>query len=291
MSNKTTTGPAPISTSAQETGYPADQPTVIYALGPKGGIGKSTIGRLTMDGCIAAGRPVQIVQIDRAPTLPALYAELATTIIAPTAEDLRADPLASVRVFEPLEKKIEEIIKNNGALVIDVGAGHNTIALLHFIGRTRFDQYLADKGVKSVALAVTTADNSAMLQTAAMIDDLSQVHPSAEIVPVLNNYGGTFRFTPMSPANKTFSERIKPALKGRRHLQLPAVAEGAWPLFEAAGMTFTETVLATDEDLMKRLGLSRAMAVAVQADVSDFLAHVWPRLGAVVGFDVEKVNG
>src|SRR5690606_10019225 len=157
--------------------------------------------------------------------------------------------------------------------------------------RSRFDRHLSEKGVKVVALAVTTADNSSMLQTAAMIDDLVQVHPSAEIVPVLNAYGGSFRFTAMSPANKTFSERIKPALKGRRHRQLPAVAEGAWPLFESTGMTFTDAVLATDEELMERLGLSRAMAVAVQADVSDFLAHVWPRLGAIVGFDVEKAHG
>ena len=85
-----------------------DQPTVAYALGPKGGIGKSTVGRLTTDGCIAAGRPVLIAQIDRAPTLSALYGELTTTIVAPSGEDLRADPLAAVRVFEPLEAMIED---------------------------------------------------------------------------------------------------------------------------------------------------------------------------------------
>lgn len=290
MSSKNATG-QPLVPPPEQAASPVDQPTVVYSLGPKGGIGKSTVGRLTTDGCIAAGRPVLIAQVDRAPTLPALYSELTTTVVAPSAEDLRADPLASVRVFEPLEAMIEEIVKSNGVLVIDVGVGHNTNALLHFISRSRFDRHLAEKGVKVVALAVTTADNSAMLQTAAMIDDLMQVHPSAEIVPVLNAYGGSFRFTATSPANKTFSERIKPALKGRRHLQLPAVAEGAWPLFESAGMTFTEAVLATDEQLMERLSLSRAMAVAVQADVSDFLAHVWPRLGAIVGFDVEKAHG
>ncbi|WP_332715743.1 hypothetical protein [Pelagibacterium sp. WS-203] len=291
MSSKNTTGKPPVSPTQGQTASAVEVPTVAYCLGPKGGIGKSTVGRLAIDGCLAAGRNVSIVQIDRAPTLPALYPELTTTIAAPSAEDLRADLLASVRVFEPLEHKIEEIVASNGVLVVDVGAGHNTSALLHFVARARFDRHLADKGVKVVALAVTTADNSAMTQTAAMIDDLIQVHPAAEIVPVLNAYGGNFRFTTTSPAHKTFAERIQPAMKGRRHLQLPAVAEGAWPLFESAGMTFIDAVMATDEELMTRLGLSRAMAVAVQADVSDFLGYVWPRLGQIVGFDVERSNG
>lgn len=290
MNTRNNAGNPPANAAAQKA--PAgEQPMVVYTVGPKGGVGKSTVARLVIDGCIAAGREVSIAQIDRAPTLPALYPGITTTIVAPSAEDLRVDPLSAVRVFEPLDQAVGKIAASGGVLVVDVGAGHNTGALLNFIGRSRYDGHLGHHHVKAVALAATTADSSAMTQTASVIDDLVRVHPSAEIVPVLNAYGGSFRFTMGSPAQKCFAERIQPALKGRRHLPLPAVAEGAWPLFEAVGMTFTEAMMVSEEELMGRLGLSRAVAVAVRADVADFLAEVWPRLGAIVGFDVEKANG
>ncbi|MDC9823279.1 hypothetical protein PRN20_06010 [Devosia sp. ZB163] len=291
MITKNSAGNEPATKSASQEEHATEQPTIVYTVGPKGGVGKSTVARLVIDGCKAAGRDVSIIQIDRAPTLPELYEGITTTIVAPSAEDLRIDPLSAVRVFEPLDLAVSSIALRKGVLVVDVGAGHNTGALLHFISRSRFDNYLGSHEVKAVALAVTTADSSAMTQTASVIADLEQVHPSAEIVPVLNAYGGSFRFIAGSPARKCFAERIQPALKGRRHLSLPAVAEGAWPLFEAVGMTFTEAMMVSEDELMARLGLSRAVAVAVRADVADFLAEVWPRLGAVVGFDVEKANG
>lgn len=290
MNAKNNAGTPPANAAAQKV--PAgERPTIIYSLGPKGGVGKSTLARLVIEGCMAADRKVLIVQVDRAPTLPALYPKSTTSIVAPSAEEMRVDPLAAVRAFEPLDQAVGKIAASDGVLVVDVGAGHNTSALLHFIRRSRFDGHLAQNQVNAVALAVTTADSSAMTQTASVIDDLAKVHPSAEIVPVLNAYGGSFRFVMGSPAQKCFAERIQPTLKGRRHLLLPAVAEGAWPLFEAAGMTFIEAMMASEDELMSRLDMSRAVAVAVRSDVSDFLAEVWPRLGAVVGFDVEKAHG
>lgn len=291
MNTKNSTGKQPATNPMPQREPAAELPTIVHTLGPKGGIGKTTVARLVIDGCIAAGRSVSIVQIDRAPTLPTLYPEITTTIMAPSAEDLRVDPLSAVRVFEPLDQAVGEVAASGGVLVVDVGAGHNTGALLHFIGRSRFDSHLGHHQVKAVALAVTTADSSAMTQTASVIDDLVKVYPSAEIVPVLNTFGGSFRFVTGSPAQKCFAERIQPALKGRRHMSLPAVAEGAWPLFEAVGMTFTDAMTASEDELMARLGLSRAVAVAVRGDVADFLAEVWPRLGAIVGFDVEKADG
>jgi hypothetical protein len=290
MNTRKNAGNPPTNAAAQKAPAGA-QPTIVYSLGPKGGVGKSTLARLVIDGCMAAGRKVLIAQVDRAPTLPTLYPESTTSIAAPSAEDLRVDPLAAVRSFEPLDQAVGKIAASGGVLVVDVGAGHNTSALLHFIRRSRFDSHLAQHQVKAVAFAITTADGSAMTQTASVIGDLTLVHPSAEIVPILNAYGGSFRFVVGSPAQKCFAERIQPALKGRRHLLLPAVAEGAWPLFEAAGMTFIEAMMATEDELMARLDMSRAVAVAVRSDVSDFLAEVWPRLGAIVGFDAEKTNG
>lgn len=260
--------------------------TIVYTMGPKGGIGKSLTGRLLIDGAIAAERPVRIVQIDRAPTLPLLYPDRAITIEAPGAEELRSDALAAMRVFEPLEEVVLSIAKSDSIGVIDVGAGQNQRAFLNFIARAKFDRFLANHGIRSIAMVLMTADPSAMSQSAKLIEELQLVHPTAEIVPILNMRDGGFKFLAGTPAHRIYNEQILPQLKDRRRVMLPAIAAGAWPLFEAAGMTFTEAVMADEATLMGRLGLSRLMVASLQYDVSEFLQVVWPRLGAIAGFDI-----
>ncbi|WP_156946929.1 hypothetical protein [Afipia birgiae] len=255
-------------------------------MGPKGGIGKSLTGRLVIDGAIAAEQQVRIVQIDRAPTLPLLYPDKAITIEAPGVEEMRSDSLAAMRVFEPLEEMVLSIAKSEAVGVIDVGAGQNQRAFLNFVARARFDRFLVDQGVRSIAMVLMTADPSAMAQSANLIGELQLVHPAAEIVPVLNLRDGGFKFLAGTPAHKIYNDRIAPLLKDRRRVTLPAIAAGAWPLFEAAGMTFTEAVMADEAALIARLGMSRLMVTALQGDVSEFLSVVWPRLGAIVGFTV-----
>jgi hypothetical protein len=260
--------------------------TLIYTLGPKGGIGKSLTGRLTIDGLQAANRTVRIAQVDRAPTLPLLYPET-VTIEAPGAEEMRSDPLAAVRVFEPLEEMILSIAKTDAVGVIDIGAGQNQRAFLNFVARGKFDRFLTGLGIRPIALILITADPSSMTQSANLVEELQLVHPAAEIVPIVNLRDGRFNFLSGTPAHKIYTDRIVPLMKERRRVTLPSIAAGAWPLFEAAGMTFTEAVMADEAALVEKLGMSRLMVTALQGDVSEFLAVVWPRLGAIAGFAVE----
>jgi hypothetical protein len=260
--------------------------TLIYTLGPKGGIGKSLTGRLVIDGLQATNRTVRIAQVDRAPTLPLLYPE-AITIEAPGAEEMRSDPLAAVRVFEPLEEMVLSIAKTDAVGVIDIGAGQNQRAFLNFVARGKFDRFLTGLGIQPIALILITADPSSMAQSANLVEELQLVHPAAEIVPIVNLRDGRFNFLSGTPAHKIYTDRIVPLMKERRRVTLPAIAAGAWPLFEAAGMTFTEAVMADEAALVEKLGMSRLMVTALQGDVSEFLAVVWPRLGTIAGFEVE----
>jgi hypothetical protein len=260
--------------------------TIIYTMGPKGGIGKSLTGRLVIDGAIAAERQVRIVQVDRAPTLPQLYPDKTIAIEAPGAEEMRSDSLAAMRVFEPLEEMVQSIAKSETIGVIDVGAGQNQRTFLNFVARARFDRFLIDQGIRPIVLVLMTADPSAMSQSANLMEELQLVHPAAEIVPVFNLRDGGFKFLAGTPAYKIYNDKIVPLLKDRRRVTLPAIAAGAWPLFEAAGMSFTEAVLADEATLIAKLGQSRLMVTALQGDVSEFLSVVWPRLGAIAGFSV-----
>ncbi|MEK9282681.1 hypothetical protein MTR72_24100 [Bradyrhizobium sp. ISRA442] len=260
--------------------------TVVYGMGPKGGIGKSLTGRLVIDGALAAERQVRIAQVDRAPTLPQLYPDQTITIEVPGVEEMRSDSLAAIRVFEPLEEMVQSIAKSDGLGVVDIGAGQNQRAFLNFVARARFDRFLVDQGVRPIAMVLMTADPSAMVQSANLMEELHLVHPAAEIVPVFNLRDGAFKFLFGTPAHKIYIDRILPLLKDRHRVTLPAIAAGAWPLFETAGMTFTEAVMADEATLIAKLGMSRLMVTALQGDVSEFLSVVWPRLGAIAGFSV-----
>ena len=234
----------------------------------------------------AYSQQVRIVQIDRAPTLPLLYPENAITIEPPGAEEMRSDSLAAMRVFEPLEEMVLSIAKSDAIGLIDIGAGQNQRAFLNFVARARFDRFLLNQGIDAIAMVLMTADPSAMVQSANLMEELQRLHPNAEIVPTFNLRDGEFKFLPGAPAHKIYNDRIVPMLKDRRRVALPAIAAGAWPLFEAAGLTFTEAVMADEAELIKRLGFSRLMVTALQGDVNEFLSVVWPRIGAIAGFTV-----
>ena len=130
-----------------------------YVLGPKGGIGKTTTARLLIDGLMLSGAYVQVVQIDRAPTLPLLYPDT-VTIEVPSADDMRSDPHGAMRVFEPLESLISGCQEKGRrtSIIIDVGAAQNQKAFLDFLARGRLDQHLARLNIKATALVLMTAE-------------------------------------------------------------------------------------------------------------------------------------
>lgn len=265
-------------------------PVAIHTLGAKGGIGKSLTARLLIDGLDAAGKQVRIAQIDRAPTLPSLYPNRTTTIEVPSTQEMRADPLAAVRAFEPWETQVKSIAGREAYVVTDVGAGPNARVFFDVIARARMDAFLCSVKVRVIALLLLTPEQSAMTQSADVAEELARVHPHANLVLVFNQRDGAFKFFPGSFAHKVYQERIVPLAKAHKYIVMPAIAAGAWPIFEAAGLTFLQVAMAEEIELAKRLGLSRAMAAALQGDVAAFLAVMWPRLADIVGFSLEAGN-
>ncbi|MBI2802880.1 MAG: hypothetical protein HYX63_21855 [Gammaproteobacteria bacterium] len=162
---------------------------------------------------------------------------------------------------------------------------------MDFIARARVDGFLQARGIRVIAFVLLTPDPAVMEQSADLAAELTNIHPHAEIVVVFNQRDGGFKFYPGSPADKVYRARVEPLIKSRRHLVMPAIAAGAWPVFEAAGMTFLQVAMADENDLVEKLGLSRAMAASLQGDVSAFLAVMWPRLGSLIGFSMEALNG
>lgn len=260
-------------------------PVIHLVIGPKGGIGKSTYARFLIDKYRLSGSSVRIVQIDRTALLPRLYGDLVSVVHLPTAEDMRGDPLAALLAMEPLSAAIDASLADNSPVVIDVGGGPSAAATVEYIGKSRLDAYLRQNGARAVVWLMFVADFAAMGQSATLGKALEVAHPSAEIVAVLNERSGGFRFFPGSPSDEVWRDTVAPFLRGRRSLQMPAIAAGALAPFETLGMTFADIINTDESVIARRLGLSRAIAASLQNDVAAWFGVMWSGLDAVASSD------
>ena len=258
------------------------QPRVFYALGPKGGVGKSTASRALIDLMVTLGRPVRVVQVDRGTLLLDFYPDLARVVHLPGADEMRASPLSAITAFAPLEAALESCLDDGADLVIDVGAAQNAKVFVEFMAKSRWDGYLAGQGIRPIALLLFCAEVSAMAQTADLADILMTIHPGAELVPVLNERDGMFAFRGASQVGRLWNERIAPLLAGRRHIVMPAMAAGAWGAFEGHGLTFRAVVEAEEAALGAQIGEGRAVTATLQGDVSAWLDAVWGALAPLL---------
>jgi len=260
-------------------------PTIHLVIGPKGGIGKSTLARLLIDKYRLTGGRVRIVQIDRTALLPKLYGELVSVVHLPSVEDMRGDPLAAMIAMEPLSAAIDSSLVDNAPLVVDVGGGPSASAAVEYLGKTRLDTYLRNNGARVVVWLMFVADFAAMGQSAALGNALKVAAPSAEIIPVLNERSGRFKFFAGSSSDDVWREAVVPFLGGRRILQMPAVAAGALVPFEQIGLTFIDIINADETEIAKRLNVSRAIAAVLQGDVAAWLEVMWNGLEALESLD------
>jgi hypothetical protein len=263
-------------------------PTIYVVIGPKGGIGKTALARVLIDKFIASSMLVNIVQIDRTPQLPKLYGEAVSVVHLPGAEELRGEPLAAVVAMEPLSAAIEASIRNNMPMVVDVGGGPSASGTVEYIGKARLDSYLQRRGVRSIILLLLVPEPAAMTQSIELGRALEVAFPSAEIVSVLNERDGRFRFFPGSAADQVWSDSVAPFLFGRTTLRMPALPAGALAPFDMLGFTFTGVINTDEEDIARRLGCSRAIAATLQGDVAAWLDGMWTALDDVLSNDQEN---
>lgn len=264
----------------------ATTPPIIHIIiGPKGGIGKSTLARLLIDKYRLTDGRVRIVQIDRTALLPKLYDDLVSVVHLPSAEDMRGDPLAAMIAMEPLSTAIDASLADNAPLVVDVGGGPSASATVEYVGKTRLDPYLRKNGARVMVWLMFVADFAAMGQSATLGRALEVACPSAEIIPVLNKRSGGFKFFTGSSSDDVWREAVAPFLEGRRILHMPAAAAGALVPFDQLGMTFVDIINADETDIAKRLNVSRAIATGLQGDVADWLKVMWSGLDRLATAD------
>lgn len=270
---------------AAEEKAKATKPRIFMTIGPKGGLGKTLLARLLIDKYRAGRHAVRIVQIDRTPQLPSLYGDTVSVVRLPGAEALRADPLAAVVAMEPYTAAIDASLQDGATLIVDVGGGPSASGTVEYTGKARVDSYLRQHGVRSTVFLLLLPDPAAMAQSIELGRALEVAYPSAEIVPVLNERDGKFRFFPGSMAESAWRENVAPFAFGRQTLCMPALPAGAMPPFESLGFTFIDIINTDDASIAKRLGMSRAIAATLQGDVAAWLETMWGAIDDVLNAD------
>lgn len=256
-------------------------PTIATVIAPKGGVGKTLFIRSAIDRHRAEGQPTRIVQIDRTPQLPDLYGAGVSVVSLPGADAQRADPLAAMMAMEPYSEAIDATITDAISLFVDVGGGPSAAAAVEYIGKAQLDRHIRGHA-RSVVFLVLVVDPSTMAQTIELGRALEIAHPNAEIVCVLNERDGRFRFFPGSAADRVWTACVRPFLDRYPQIVMPAIAAGALSPFEALNLTFTDLIAAEAIDLGRQLGVSRAIAATLQGDVAEWLSVMWSALEPIL---------
>jgi hypothetical protein len=267
--------------TGQEPNAAAIRPPIVMVIGYKGGVGKTLLARAVICRFIAAGATPRIVQIDKTPALPAVYGDSVIAISLPGIEAQRADPLAALTALEPFEEAVDATLADGRPLVIDVGGGHLTGAVVETIGKGRVDAHVA-KRADAIVFVPLVAEPGTMELAADLAEQVEQAFPNARIVPALNLRDGAFKFFPGSAADAVMKKRVQPMLDRHAPLKLPAVPAGALAPFDAHHLSFIKLIESEPVELARRLGVSRLIAATLQGDVAQWLAEVWASLDAIL---------
>ena len=262
--------------------FPATSPLLIFVGSDKGGIGKSFITALAADLLDVAGTSPRIVQIDEQERLPALYPDRVTTVSLASMDDVRRDPGAIVAAFDPLYAAIERTIGDRVPTIVDIGGPQQT-AVEEYCGLVDLDADIVEAGINVVWLVPGTAEPEAMRGAVRTNGAIARVLPSIRRALILNERDGSFRFYPGSPADRIWSDELKPLIETVVSARLPAIAPGSWAPFEAAGKRFIDVVAAEIPEIQGWTGRSRPAAKVLRGDVAFFLSAAQDALGDLIG--------
>jgi hypothetical protein len=178
-------------------------------------------------------------------------------------------PGAEVAVLRPLYGALQKAAKDDAKPVVIVDwAGGLSSHRAKIYAATRFDDRLADVGMRGLTVVVTTSLSDRMRQAAELVTQTRTITPNLDVALALNYRVGPFRFIEGSDERRIF-QGLQKAAKGLSVIKIPAIAGETWKTCEAAGLTMIDTVEMPLRELEKRLGGEDAwLASAFQMQVA-----------------------
>jgi hypothetical protein len=180
-------------------------------------------------------------------------------------------PGAEVAVLRPLFELIEEAAKSDAqpVILVDWGGGLATHRAKIYAA-TRFDARLGELNMRGLSMVVTTSLTDRMSQAAELIGQTRMIAPELDVALLLNRRAGSFNFVEGTEERRVYKDLIK-AARNLPIVKIPAVAGESWQACEAAGLSMTEVINLSLDELMQRFGgESRYLVSAYQMHVATY---------------------
>jgi hypothetical protein len=178
-------------------------------------------------------------------------------------------PGGEVAVLRPLYDALQKAAQDDAKPVVIVDwAGGLSSHRAKIFAATRFDDRLADVGMRGRTMVLTTSLSDRMRQAAELIGQTRTITPTLDVALVLNRRVGHFRFVEGSDERQIHEELLK-AAKGCPVIKIPPITGETWKVCEAAGLSMTDTIELPLRELAQRLGGENAwLASAFQMQVA-----------------------
>jgi hypothetical protein len=159
-----------------------------------------------------------------------------------------------VAVLRPLYDALQKAAQDDTRPVVIVDwAGGLSSHRAKIFAATRFDDRLADVGMRGRTMVLTTSLSDRMRQAADLIAQTRTITPGLDVALVLNHRVGPFRFVEGSD-ERQIRENILKAAKGCPVINIPPITGETWKVCEAAGLSMTDTIELPLHELAQRLG-------------------------------------
>lgn len=160
-------------------------------------------------------------------------------------------------------------IKGRQAVIIDWAGGQAHHRAEIFVA-TRFAERLKSMGHAATSIAVTTNTSSDMGRASDLLRTTETIAPTMKRGLALNHRRGHFNFPAGSEQARIFAD-LKGAAKGTRVFDVRAMGGESWKICDENGLSFSDVITASVEDLSARLSRDEFISAACQTEVAAWL--------------------
>ena len=263
---------------------PAPPVAVVAVLGPSTAMGKTTIADVVGSFFRSAAVAVHTVRIEtgvRRAEFPAGDTIIDLDCVGDAAHAVGAE----ASLFDGVWRRIKAATAGGHVVVIDGGAGAQRL-LLDVASSTGLSGLVAARGASCWVVVVTTPDPESARQAAALVADVNERMPEANILLAVSYTSPTQR-----PGVDTPQARAVTAILDPLHIlkvDVPFAGAQALAAFAKSQRSFLEILRADEQQLVRWSGQGELASLAAQAHLAAWWRSVTDQLSQVWRFDASN---
>jgi hypothetical protein len=257
---------------------------LVIVLGASTAMGKTTIADATTSFFQAANVAVHTVRIETG-RRRAEFPVRDTFIDLDTIGDAAHAVGAEASLFDGVYRKIKAAIAGGHVVVIDCGAGGQRL-LLEVAGSTGLSGLVAAGSASCWVVVVTTPDPESARQAAALVTDVNERMPEAEVLLAVNYATPTQRPGLDTPQARAFTAILESSRIPK--IDIPFAGAQALAAFAKSQRTFLEILRADEQQLMRWSGRGELSSLSAQTHLAAWWRSFTDQLSRVWRFDASN---